>query len=56
VPRNDYAGERQQLPRWAEKKGAGGLRAYQLQKNESSIDGLPGLLWAQDDARAAVKR
>jgi hypothetical protein len=56
VPRYDYVGERQQLPRWAEKKGESGLHAYQLKKNESSIDGLPGLLWARDEARGAVKR
>ena len=56
VPRYDYQGERQQLPRWAEKKGEAYLHDYQVRKNASSIDGLPGLEWTRDSARAAVKR
>ena len=41
VPLYEYAGERQTLLRWAEKKGAQGLADYQREKNQTSIDGLP---------------
>ena len=45
VPRFDYAGDRDQLVEWAEKKGADGIAAYWAEKNTRSIDGLPtGLL------------
>lgn len=45
VPFFDYAGERDTLTRWAEKKGPDGLKAYWREKNVHSIDGLPtGLL------------
>lgn len=45
VPQYVYAGERDTLARWAEKKGAGGLLEYWREKNRTSIDGLPsGLL------------
>ena len=45
VPRYVYAGERDTLARWAEKKGTQGLLDYWREKNQSSIDGLPsGLL------------
>ncbi len=45
VPRYVYAGERDTLARWAEKKGAQGLLDYWREKNQTSIDGLPsGLL------------
>jgi hypothetical protein len=47
VPLYDYVGERDTLVRWAEKKGKDGLSAYQAQKNAQSIDGLPGLRWAE---------
>jgi hypothetical protein len=43
VPRYEYLGERDQLLRWAEKKGEAGIRDYQRRKNYESIDGLPGL-------------
>jgi hypothetical protein len=43
VPRFDYAGERDTLLRWSEKKGSDGLDAYRREKNARSIDGLPGL-------------
>ncbi len=43
VPRYEYAGDRTQLPEWAEAKGPEGIRAYQGKKNRESIDGLPGL-------------
>jgi len=45
VPRYTYAGERDTLARWAEKKGPVGLLDYWREKNQVSIDGLPsGLL------------
>jgi predicted pyridoxine 5'-phosphate oxidase superfamily flavin-nucleotide-binding protein len=44
VPRFDYKGERDQLQRWAERKGAEGIARYQRDHNAQSIDGLPGLL------------
>lgn len=45
VPRYRYEGERDQLPRWAEQRGAAGLTTYQAQKNARSLDGLPALRW-----------
>lgn len=41
VPLYEYQGQRPFLPRWAEKKGAEGMRAYRKEKNRVSIDGLP---------------
>lgn len=40
VPLFDYAGDREQLNRWAEKQGEVGIREYWRQKNQQSIDGL----------------
>ncbi len=40
VPLFDYAGDREQLNRWAEKQGEVGIREYWRQKNQRSIDGL----------------
>jgi hypothetical protein len=51
VPLFAYEGEREQLFRWAEKKGDAGLVEYQRQKNARSIDGLPGLAWTERDRR-----
>ena len=42
VPLFNYEGEREQLTAWARKKGPEELKAYREQKNEHSIDGLPG--------------
>lgn len=41
VPMYDYAGERDTLARWSEKKGPVGLLDYWREKNQVSIDGLP---------------
>ncbi|MCY7324172.1 MAG: pyridoxamine 5'-phosphate oxidase family protein [Phormidesmis sp. CAN_BIN36] len=41
VPLYDYAGDRETLIRWAEKKGEDGLQQYWQEKNQVSIDGLP---------------
>jgi hypothetical protein len=49
VPRYEFAGDRPQLPEWADKKGADGIRRYRAEKNRASIDGLPGLRSAGGD-------
>jgi predicted pyridoxine 5'-phosphate oxidase superfamily flavin-nucleotide-binding protein len=41
VPRYEYAGERDLLPAYMDRKGAEGQAAYRKQKNRASIDGLP---------------
>jgi hypothetical protein len=41
VPFYTYQGERDALLNWMEKKGEEGARAYRLEKNRVSIDGLP---------------
>jgi Pyridoxamine 5'-phosphate oxidase len=43
VPLYQYKGDRSQLGEWAERKGPEGLRAYQLERNRESLDGLPAL-------------
>jgi hypothetical protein len=43
----EFAGDRPQLPAWAARKGAEGLRAYQTDNNARSIDGLPAVTWVQ---------
>ena len=40
VPLYDYAGEREQLNNWADKKGEAGIEAYWAQNNRTSLDGL----------------
>ena len=44
VPLLDYQGDRQTLLDWAKAKGDEGIRQYQQQKNQRSIDGLPNYL------------
>ncbi len=57
VPMYEYAGERETLIRWAEKKGSDGIEAYQREKNARSIDGLStGLLEAIDQMQAEAKQ
>lgn len=41
VPYFDYAGDRQLLKDWAEKKGDAGLQQYWSDKNQVSLDGMP---------------
>lgn len=43
VPRFVYEGERDQLLKWAERKGEEGLTEYARENNVNSLDGLPGL-------------
>jgi Pyridoxamine 5'-phosphate oxidase len=42
VPLLRYEGERDQLPKWADRRGPDGLVEYREQQNAASIDGLPG--------------
>jgi len=44
VPRYDYRGERDQLQKWASKKGPQGVAEYRRENNARSIDGLPSSL------------
>ena len=45
VPRFEYKEDRDNLNKWAEKKGPDGIAEYWAEKNQRSIDGLPtGLL------------
>jgi len=41
APFFEYKGEREQLLRWAEKKGDDGLKKYWQEKNNVSLDGKP---------------
>ncbi len=43
VPLLRYQGDRKQLDAWVDRKGADGLRKYQLDNNCVSLDGLPAL-------------
>jgi hypothetical protein len=43
VPLLRYEGERDQLRKWAERRGPEGIVEYRAEKNAASIDGLPGL-------------
>lgn len=44
VPFYEFTGERDMLEKWAVKKGADGIKQYQLDNNLYSIDGLPTAL------------
>jgi hypothetical protein len=43
VPRLSFEEDRDQLERWAEKKGPEGITTYWREKNAKSLDGLPGI-------------
>ena len=43
VPLYRYEGEREQMGKWCEKKGADGVSTYIKDKNARSLDGLPGI-------------
>jgi hypothetical protein len=47
VPLYDYQGKRELLIDFAENQGEAGIEAYQQQKNQTSIDGLPTGLFAE---------
>ena len=42
VPRMTFEGDRDELPRWAQRKGPAGITDYLRERNATSIDGLPG--------------
>ncbi|WP_394830888.1 pyridoxamine 5'-phosphate oxidase family protein [Pendulispora rubella] len=44
VPLYQFEGERTQLDDWADRKGPEGIARYKVEKNSTSLDGLPGLL------------
>jgi hypothetical protein len=41
IPFYEYAGERDQLNNWADKKGPDGIKNYWSEKNQLSIDNIP---------------
>ncbi|MEJ7648793.1 MAG: pyridoxamine 5'-phosphate oxidase family protein [Nakamurella sp.] len=41
IPLMEYAGERELLPQYMERKGVEGVADYRRKKNSTSIDGLP---------------
>jgi hypothetical protein len=43
VPLFEYEGQRSQLSAWSQKLGSAGLEKYRREKNNRSIDGVPGL-------------
>ena len=49
VPVYEFREERGHLGAWCERKGDDGLREYQQKNNSTSLDGLPGLRWAQQE-------
>jgi hypothetical protein len=51
VPLMRYEGERDQMQRWAERKGSEGILAYKKEKNAHSIDGIPGLAFPGESSR-----
>jgi len=44
VPLMAFERHRDTMDSWAERKGSEGIAAYQAEKNQLSIDGLPGLV------------
>lgn len=55
VPSMEFAGQRDTLLRWAEKKGTEGLADYRRRNNSHSIDGLPSPASAADAAHATLR-
>jgi hypothetical protein len=47
VPLYQFERQRSQLADWGARKGVDGLTDYQVEKNASSIDGLPAVTWVQ---------
>jgi hypothetical protein len=43
VPLMDFVGDRDDQPRWADRKGEDGVVRYWADNNAASLDGLPGL-------------
>lgn len=49
VPLYEYTGERDHAQKWAARKGIEGLETYKVEKNYTSIDGLPTMLAKQSN-------
>jgi hypothetical protein len=45
VPLLTFAGDRDEMPKWAINKGEDGLREYREKKNRTSIDGIEAPRW-----------
>jgi hypothetical protein len=43
VPLFEFKSDRDTMLKWAEHKGEEGVIAYRREKNQTSIDGLPGI-------------
>jgi hypothetical protein len=43
VPLMEFSGHRPNMEQWADRKGSDGVRAYWVEKNSTSIDGLAGV-------------
>jgi Pyridoxamine 5'-phosphate oxidase len=56
VPLLAYQGDRPTLIDWAKQKGEDGVQAYQRQKNQHSIDGLPTYLLEGSDTSPNLLR
>jgi Pyridoxamine 5'-phosphate oxidase len=56
VPLLAYQGDRTTLIDWAKQKGEDGVQAYQRQKNQHSIDGLPTYLLKGSDTSPNLLR
>lgn len=54
VPLYELKGQRTQLTAWADCKGEEGVTAYIQEKNQQSIDGLPGLVTESNEASTDV--
>jgi hypothetical protein len=52
VPRYRYAGQRELLDQWTQRRDDATLAAYRVQRNSTSIDDLPALPVAPDDRQA----
>lgn len=50
VPFFDHAGPREVLSKWAEDKGADGIKTYWETRNQHTIDGMPTQIMPHEDA------
>lgn len=49
IPLFDYIDEREQLNKWAEKKGEEGIKEYWSKNNQYSLDGIPTHIMEKND-------
>jgi len=52
VPRYRYAGQRDLLDQWTQRRDDAAIAAYRAHRNHASIDGLPALPMAPGDRPA----